>query len=182
MKRTATENLLRWKESKERKPLILKGARQVGKTWLMKDFGNRYYASYAYFNFNEEEELKSIFEKNKNPKRIVELLSMLTGEKIVPGETLIILDEVQECPEALNSLKYFRESANEYHVMAAESLLGILLAKSKSYPVGQVNLLNIEPLKFDEFLAALDESLYEYYCGIEIGTQIEEIFLNTMEK
>lgn len=156
--------------------MVLKGARQVGKTWLMKEFGRNYYKSYVYFNFDEEDELKSIFTSNKNPHRIIELLSMIADEKILPGETLIIFDEIQECPEALNALKYFKEKANEYHVMAAGSLLGTLLARPKSYPVGMVNLLNIYPLSFDEFLEAIDESLYAYYCRIEKEQPIEEIF------
>lgn len=104
LKRNAIEDLIKWKSSEERKPMVLKGARQVGKTWLMKEFGKNYYSSYVYFNFDEEDELKSIFEVNKNPYRIIELLSMIAGEKIIPGVTLIIFDEVQECPVALNSL------------------------------------------------------------------------------
>lgn len=107
MKRNALEYLEQWKKNDDRKPMILKGARQVGKTWLMKEFGKKCYKNYVYFNFDEEDALKSIFETNKNPHRIVELLSMITGEKITPGQTLIIFDEIQECPEALNSLKYF---------------------------------------------------------------------------
>jgi len=180
LKRNAIEDLIKWKSSEERKPMVLKGARQVGKTWLMKEFGKNYYSSYVYFNFDEEDELKSIFEVNKNPYRIIELLSMIAGEKIIPGETLIIFDEVQECPEALNSLKYFKEKANDYHVIAAGSLLGTLLAKPKSYPVGMVNLLDIFPLTFDEFLEAIDEPLYAYYCSIEKEQHIEEIFHNRL--
>ncbi len=176
MKRNALSALVKWKNSEERKPMVLKGARQVGKTWLMKEFGRNYYDSYAYFNFDEEDELKSIFETNKNPQRIVELLSMICGEKIEPGKTLIIFDEIQECPEALNTLKYFKEKANEYHVIAAGSLLGTLLARPKSYPVGMVNLLNIQPLTFDEFLEATDAGLYAYYDSIQKGQQIEELF------
>ncbi len=180
MKRNATESLIIWKNNEERKPLILKGARQVGKTWLMKNFGENYYRSYVYFNFDEEAELKSIFETNKNPQRIIELLSLLSGEKILPGETLIIFDEVQECSEALNSLKYFHEKSNEYHIIAAGSLLGTLLAQPKSYPVGQVNLIQIYPLAFDEFLAAIDESLYDYYRSIKKGQMIETIIHNRL--
>ena len=141
MERTALDKLVAWKTSEERKPMILKGARQVGKTWLMLEFGKRYYKNTVYYNFDEEDELTSIFEANKNPHRIIELLSMISGEKILPGETLILFDEVQECPEALNSLKYFNEKANNYHIIAAGSLLGTLLAQPKSYPVGKVNLL-----------------------------------------
>lgn len=176
MRRNAINELVKWKNDEERKPMVLRGARQVGKTWLMKEFGRTNYDSYVYFNFDEEDELKSIFEANKNPKRIIELLSMIMGEKILPGETLIIFDEVQECPSALNALKYFKEKANEYHVIAAGSLLGTLLAQPKSYPVGMVNLLDISPLTFDEFLDATDKPLYAYYQSITKEQQIEDIF------
>lgn len=180
MRRTAMEKLVAWKSSDERKPMVLKGARQVGKTWLMKEFGKNYYKSFVYFNFDEEDELKSIFETNKNPQRIIELLSMIAGEKIHPLDTLVIFDEVQECPEALNALKYFKEKANEYHVIAAGSLLGTLLAKPKSYPVGIVNLLDVFPLTFEEFLEATDAPLFAYYEGIHKEQQIEEIFHNRL--
>lgn len=180
LKRSAISELIRWKDSAERKPMVLKGARQVGKTWLMREFGQNYYDHFVYFNFDEEDELKSIFETNKNPHRIIELLSMICGEKIEPGKTLIIFDEIQECPEALNTLKYFKEKANEYHVIAAGSLLGTLLAKPKSYPVGMVNLLDIYPLTFDEFLEATDPGLYAYYESIEKDLQIEKIFHNRL--
>ena len=176
MERFAIDKLIEWKASADRKPMVLRGARQVGKTWLMQEFGRRCYRNTAYFNFDEEDELKSIFESNKNPTRIIELLSMISGEKILPGETLVLFDEVQECPEALNSLKYFCEKANEYHVIAAGSLLGTLLAQPKSYPVGKVNLLEITPLTFDEFLLANDEGSYRYYRAIQKGQSIEEIF------
>ena len=176
MERFAIEKLIAWKNSADRKPMVLRGARQVGKTWLMQEFGKRCYRNTVYFNFDEEDELKSIFESNKNPARIIELLSMISGEKILPGDTLVLFDEVQECPEALNSLKYFCEKAGEYHIIAAGSLLGTLLAQPKSYPVGKVNLLEIAPLTFDEFLLANDEGLYRYYCSIQKEQCIEEIF------
>ena len=180
MKRSAFSQLVKWKDNPERKPLIIRGARQVGKTWLMKEFGQSCYDSFVYFNFDEEDELKSIFEANKNPQRIIELLSMIAGEKILPGETLVIFDEVQECPEALNTLKYFKEKANDYHVIAAGSLLGTLLAQPKSYPVGMVNLLDLYPLYFDEFLEATDPALFAYYESIQKDQTIEEIFHNRL--
>ena len=180
MQRNALYNLIEWKSDPERKPLILRGARQVGKTWLMKEFGKSQYTNFVYFNFDEDDALKSIFTTNKNPDRIIELLSLIAGEKILPGETLIIFDEIQECPEALNALKYFREKANEYHVVAAGSLLGTLLAQPKSYPVGMVNLLDISPLTIDEILAATDPALYTYYESIQQDQQIEEIFHNRL--
>ena len=180
LKRTVLQKLIDWKKDPDRKPMIIKGARQVGKTWLMKEFGETHYDKYVYFNFDEEEKLSSIFQANKNPHRIIELLGLLSEEKILPEKTLIIFDEIQECSEALNALKYFREKANEYHVLAAGSLLGTLLAKPKSYPVGMVNLLDLYPLSFDEFLAAVDESLFAYYSQIHKGQIIEEIFHNRL--
>lgn len=180
MKRSVIQTLKAWKASEDRKPMVLKGARQVGKTWLMKEFGKSCYENFVYFNFDEEDELKSIFEANKNPQRIIELLSLIAGVKILPKKTLVIFDEVQECPEALNSLKYFKENANEYHVIAAGSLLGTLLAQPKSYPVGMVNLLDIYPLTFDEYLEATDESLYAYYMSIQKEQHIEDIFHNRL--
>jgi len=180
MKRNAINALIQWKSSEDRKPMLLKGARQVGKTWLMKEFGQSCYQHTVYFNFDEEDELKSIFEANKNPQRIIELLSMIAGEKILPGETLVIFDEIQECPAALNALKYFKEKANEYHVISAGSLPGTLLAQPKSYPVGMVNLLDLTPLTFDEFLEATDPALYGYYCSIQKEQPIEEIFHNRL--
>jgi len=176
MHRNAIEKLLAWKADPHRKPLILKGARQVGKTWLMHEFGKNYYTNYVYYNFDEEEALKSIFEANKNPHRIIELLGMLNGHKINPGETLIIFDEIQECPAALNALKYFNEKAPDYHVITAGSLLGTLLAQPKSFPVGQVNLLTLNPMFFDEFLAAVDAPLHSYYVQIKKDQPIEAIF------
>lgn len=180
MKRSAIQILKAWKASEDRKPMVLKGARQVGKTWLMKEFGKSCYENFVYFNFDEEDELKSIFEANKNPQRIIELLSLIAGVKILPKKTLVVFDEVQECPEALNALKYFKENANEYHVIAAGSLLGTLLAQPKSYPVGMVNLLDIYPLTFDEYLEATDESLYSYYVSIHKEQYIEDIFHNRL--
>lgn len=176
MKRNAMQELICWKSRDDRKPMVLKGARQVGKTWLMTEFGKNHYDNYVYFNFDKEDQLKSIFEVNKNPHRIIELLSMVSGEMIMPERTLIIFDEIQECSEALNALKYFKEDANEYHIIAAGSLLGTLLSSPKSYPVGMVNLLNIFPLGFDEYLNASDPVLYSYYDSIHKEQQIEEIF------
>lgn len=176
LKRNAINDFIKWKNDKDRKPLILKGARQVGKTWLMKEFGRSYYDNYVYFNFDEDDDIKSIFQTNKNPHRIIDILSMVSGVKILPHDTLVIFDEIQECPDALNSLKYFKENANEYHIVAAGSLLGTLLSTPKSYPVGMVNILNIYPLTFDEFLLATDEPLYTYYQNIQKDQIIEDVF------
>ena len=176
MNRNATHALLHWKTRPDRKPLVLRGARQVGKTWLMKELGETYYSNFVYLNFDEDDALTSIFETNKNPHRIVELLSLVADEKIKPHTTLLIFDEIQECPAALNALKYFKEKANDYHVIAAGSLLGTLLAAPKSYPVGMVNLLDIHPLTFDEFLDATAPPLYSYYESIQKEQFIEDVF------
>ncbi len=153
MQRFIMEKLIDWKNDKNRKPLILKGARQVGKTYILQEFGANYYENTAYFNFDHDEGLAELFLNTKDPKRIVEQLSLAAGKKINPHTTLIIFDEIQECPNALNSLKYFCEEASEYHVACAGSLLGIRLSKT-SFPVGKVDFLNLYPMTFSEFLIA----------------------------
>ncbi len=153
MKRFITEKLIEWKNSCNRKPLILKGARQVGKTYILKEFGDNNYDNVAYFNFDHDDGLSELFLSTKDPKRIIEQLSLVVGKKINPDTTLIIFDEIQECPNALNSLKYFCEEAGEYHVACADSLLGIRLSKT-SFPVGKVDFLNLYPMTFSEFLIA----------------------------
>ena len=153
MQRFIMDKLIEWKNDKNRKPLILKGARQVGKTYILQEFGANYYENTAYFNFDHDEGLAELFLNTKDPKRIVEQLSLAAGKKINPHTTLIIFDEIQECPNALNSLKYFCEEASEYHVACAGSLLGIRLSKI-SFPVGKVDFLNLYPMTFSEFLIA----------------------------
>ena len=128
MRRYIKEKLIEWKNRKDRKPLILKGARQVGKTYILKEFGEEEYENVSYFNFDHDEALKELFVSTKNPKRILEQLVFVIGKAINPETTLIIFDEIQECPDALNSLKYFQEEANEYHIVCAGSLLGIKLS------------------------------------------------------
>ena len=154
MKRKAYTRLLEWKQDPYRKPLILKGARQVGKTWLMKEFGSREYASVLYANFDIDERLRGIFDADYDVPRILTALQALTGVVPRPGETLIILDEIQEVNRGLGVLKYFCENAPEYHVMVAGSLLGIALHPGTSFPVGKVDMLDIHPLDFEEFLWA----------------------------
>ena len=153
MQRFIMKKLIDWKNSKDRKPLILKGARQVGKTYILKEFGKNNYENMAYFNFDYDSGLAELFLNTKNPKRIIEQLSLANGKKINPGTTLIFFDEIQECPDALNSLKYFCEDASSYHVVCAGSLLGIRLSK-QSFPVGKVDFLNLYPMTFSEFLMA----------------------------
>lgn len=163
MKRHIFKNLLQWKRDNARKPLILKGARQVGKTYILKAFGASEYENTAYLNFETSPHIHELFSGSLKPQDILKILSIELAVEIIPEKTLIIFDEIQECPQALTSLKYFNESANEYHVCAAGSLLGITLANSKGFPVGKVNFLNLFPLSFKEFLQAKGEDkLIEY--------------------
>lgn len=158
MKRDAYKTLLEWKSTHARKPLILKGARQVGKTWILREFGNREYAGSAYFNFDEDPGLHEFFAGRIQPEKIIEKLSIYLEGKILPGRTLIIFDEIQNCPDTIRSLKYFNEQLNEYHIVAAGSLLGIKLGKSIAFPVGKVNFLNLYPFSFGEYLDAVGKS------------------------
>jgi predicted AAA+ superfamily ATPase len=155
MYRSAIEKLENWKNSKDRKPLVVYGARQVGKTWLIKEFGAKSYDSVAYITFDSSGLHKSIFEKDFNIPRIVHELSIAANVKISP-DTLIIFDEVQECPRALTSLKYFNEDAPEYQVIAAGSLLGVMTLEGTGFPVGKVDILTLYPMSFFEFLDAAD--------------------------
>ncbi len=182
MKRFILDELIKWKNSKYRKPLILKGARQIGKTYILKQFGEENYENVAYFNFDHDEELYNLFENTKNPKRILEQLSFVCGKAIKPEKTLIIFDEIQECPNALNSLKYFQEEANEYHIVSAGSLLGIRLSHT-SFPVGKVDFMNMYPMTFSEFLIADNcENLVEYMKQIKKIENIPDIFFNQLEE
>ena len=182
MERLILEELIKWKESKDRKPLILKGARQVGKTYILKQFGEKNYEGVAYFNFDHDEDLYNLFSNTKDPKRILEQMSFIYGKAIKPEKTLIIFDEIQECPNALNSLKYFNEEANEYHIACAGSLLGIRLSHT-SFPVGKVEFLNMYPMSFKEFLKAdNNNNLVEYINSINDIQIIPEIFANQLEE
>ena len=182
MKRFILDQLIKWKESKYRKPLILKGARQIGKTYILKQFGEENYGGVAYFNFDHDEDLYNLFNNTKDPKRILEQLSFIYGKAILPEKTLIIFDEIQECPNALNSLKYFQEEANEYHIVCAGSLLGIRLSHT-SFPVGKVEFLNMYPMTFSEFLIADNcENLVEYMKSIKEVENIPDIFFNQLEE
>ncbi len=155
MKRDIYKELENWKKSPRRKPLIINGARQVGKTYALKTFGKSAYKNTVYFNFEKEEKLAQYFEDTLDPKTLIRFLSIHIEADIEPENTLLIFDEIQECPRALNSLKYFCEEANHYHVASAGSLLGVKIAKEKGFPVGKVNFLHMFPMTFLEFLAAL---------------------------
>ena len=160
MKRNLYEELGIWKSSERRKPLILRGARQTGKTYLLKEFGKNAYEGVAYFNFEEDPCLKDFFNGRLEPLALIEALGLYRKETIRPGRDLIIFDEIQACNEALNSLKYFQEQANEFHIAAAGSLLGVKLSQPMSFPVGKVNFLDLRPMSFPEFLDAVGESRY----------------------
>lgn len=159
MERFATQELKKWKEKPNRKPLVLMGARQVGKTWLMKEFGSKHYKNTAYISFYNNSAMKNLFESDYDIKRIIPSLSIEAGFKITPNDILIIFDEIQNAPKAFESLKYFCEEAPEYHIIAAGSLLGVALHQGISYPVGKVDILNLYPLSFREYLYAVDEKL-----------------------
>lgn len=173
--------LLAWKNSPYRKPLIVKGVRQVGKTWALKEFGKRYYNNTAYFNFDENKEYKQFFETTKNVERILQNLMLASGQKIEAETTLIIFDEVQDCPEVLNAMKYFCEDAPHYHVACAGSLLGITLAKPSSFPVGKVNFMQIYPMTFTEFLLANgDENLVTFLDQMDTIEPVPDAFFNPL--
>lgn len=157
MYRTAMDALLQWKEKINRNPLIIMGARQVGKTWLMKEFGKTHYEKTAYISFYNNKRMDDVFQADFDIKRILMNLNIESGVTITPGDTLIILDEIQDSPKVLESLKYFCEEAPQYHVVAAGSLLGVTIHEGVSYPVGKVDLLDLYPLNFREFLYAMDE-------------------------
>ncbi len=160
MYRTAIEKLYRWKESKRRKPLIIEGARQVGKTWLMKEFGRQAYSDTVYINFDSNSRMAELFAADLNTNRLILGLELYAGRKIDPDNTLLIFDEVQEVPKALSSLKYFYEDAPQYHIVCAGSLLGIALHQGTSFPVGKVDFLKLYPLSFKEFLLATGNEQY----------------------
>lgn len=160
MYRTAIETLFRWKQSKHRKPLIIEGARQVGKTWLMKEFGRQAYADTVYINFDSNSRMTELFASDLDTERLMMGLELYAGRKIDPDQSLLIFDEVQEVPRALASLKYFCENTPQYHIICAGSLLGIALHEGTSFPVGKVDFLKLHPLSFKEFLMATDKERF----------------------
>ncbi|HLB52991.1 MAG TPA: ATP-binding protein [Chlamydiales bacterium] len=173
MKRDIYEALKAWFVSERRKPLILNGARQVGKTYALKHFGQTCYKQVAYLNFEKDERLCSYFEGSLDPKELIKILTIHSKVEIEPYNTLLIFDEIQQCPKALNSLKYFCEEANEYHIAAAGSLLGVKTAGGKGFPVGKVNFLYLYPLTFFEFLSAIqEEKLRKFLEELPLDQQI----------
>jgi predicted AAA+ superfamily ATPase len=166
MDRNAYQILINWKKSKRRKPLVIKGARQVGKTWLMRKFAENEYENHIYISFKQDKEASEIFNDTTDTKSLIERISIIKGTPIIAGKTLLIFDEIQDCPNAVSSLKFFNESANEHHIISAGSLLGTYLARQTSFPVGKVNILNMYPFTFAEFLGAIDEAMHKYYLSI----------------
>lgn len=177
IKRDMMEALLQWKEKEHRKPLIIQGARQIGKTWLMKRFGEVHYDYVAYFNFDASEELCREFENTKDPHRLIGILRLYTEQPIEPGRTLIIFDEIQQSNKALNSLKYFYEDAPEYHIMAAGSLLGVSLSQGDSFPVGKVEFLHMYPVTFREYLSSDNPRMYEHLESLSEIAPLAEIVM-----
>lgn len=181
LKREIIDVFLKWKEDPNRKPALVKGARQIGKSWAMEEFGRTHYEHYVKFDFDKQPELKSIFEITKSPDRLLKELSLFTQTPILPEKTLIIFDEIQECEGALNSLKYFCEDAPQYHVMAAGSLLGVAVKKRRmTVPVGKVNIIRMYPLSFKEFLLASDVSTYQYVESLNQISHLPDIILNKL--
>ena len=192
MQRDVEKSLLSWKNRANRKPLVLMGARQVGKTWLMREFGKRNFARVHEFNFDEQKGLAGFFRDTKEPKDILPKLAALSGARIDVDADVVVFDEIQECPEALNALKYFRERCPRLAILAAGSLLGVRLGRKRrgaaeasgdvaadsvrSYPVGQVELLDVEPLDFSEFLRARDPALHGFYETVSGTEPLPEVF------
>lgn len=157
MERHAINELLKWKDARRRKPLIIEGARQVGKTWLVKNFADKHYDSIAYINFEEQIYMRNLFETDFDVKRIVSAIDAVTHQTCIPGKTLIFLDEIQEAANGITALKYFYENAPEHHIIAAGSLLGLELHRQTSFPVGKVQFMTLYPMSFLEFLEAMGE-------------------------
>ncbi|MBQ9710117.1 MAG: ATP-binding protein [Clostridia bacterium] len=185
MYRIAIEELYEWKKGNNRKPLIIEGARQVGKTWLMKEFGKEAYRQTVYINFDSNSRMAELFSSDLEISRIIMGLELYSGVKIVPENTLIIFDEVQEVPRALASLKYFYENAPEYHIICAGSLLGIALHHGTSFPVGKVDFLNLYPLSFKEFLMAMGKEKYVSLmnsCDYEMITAFKHDLIDLLKQ
>ena len=170
-----------WKEAPERKPILLKGARQVGKTWVMETFGKECFKYCVKFDFDRQPEVKSVFQATKDPKRLIKELTLYCDHPIIAGETLMIFDEIQECEEALNSLKYFCDEAPEYHIIAAGSLLGVAVKRRKmTVPVGKLRIINMFPVTFREFLRASDVSTYNYIEELDEIHHLPDIIMNKL--
>jgi predicted AAA+ superfamily ATPase len=180
IQRKISQKLSAWRKAPGRKPLILQGARQVGKTWLLKHFGASEFMDVAYFNFEEQPDLKQFFQHTKDVSIILQNLSLVHGRVIQPQQTLIIFDEIQECNDALNTLKYFCENAPEYALVGAGSLLGVAMSRGHSFPVGKVDFLHLHPICFSEFLSVADPRLFSYLENISAIEPIPDIFFRRL--
>jgi len=176
IRRDIIEKLVKWKDSEVHKPVLLMGARQTGKTWVMLEFGRKYFEHVAFFDFSETLELETIFNQTKEPERLLKELAMQTDVPIEPGKTLIVFDEIQECEAAFNSLKYFCDKAPQYHIIAAGSLLGVAVRRRRmTVPVGKVAIMRMNPVTFVEFLGASEPSLYDFVSKLEDVSRVPEL-------
>lgn len=183
MKRYAYTKLLKWKNNKNRKPLIMQGARQVGKTYLVKEFGEREYQKFYYLNFEQDNQLLTFFEGTLSPEKILQDIGLYLGERITAKDSLIFFDEIQMCSQALTSLKYFQELAPEYHIISAGSLLGVSVGVESSFPVGKVNFMTLYPMSFFEFLPAIGESLLvDFLLGKKAITPISDAIHTKLDR
>ena len=181
IERDIINSFRQWKDSPDRKPILLKGARQIGKTWAMETFGKECFEYCVKFDFDRQPELRSVFQMTKSPDRLVKELTLYCEQPIIAGRTLMIFDEIQECEEALNSLKYFCEDASQYHIIAAGSLLGVAVKKRRmTVPVGKVKVMRMFPVTFREFLRQSDNKTYEYIESVEEIGHLPEIILNKL--
>ena len=181
VKRNIIEVFRQWKEAADRKPILLKGARQIGKTWAIETFGKESFEYCVKFDFDRQPELKSVFAVTKSPSRLIKELSLYCEHPIIPGKTLMFFDEIQECEEALNSLKYFCEEAPEYHIIAAGSLLGVAVKRRKmTVPVGKVHVMKMYPITFREFLRASDPKTCQYIDELNEIQLLPDIILNKL--
>ncbi len=185
MYRTAIEDLNRWKGKKNKKPLVIRGARQVGKTWLMKEFGKTAYSKTVYISFDNNQRMKELFSSDLNVERIVAGLELYTGDKIDPSNTLLVFDEIQEVPQALTSLKYFNENAPQYQIICAGSLLGIAMHHDTSFPVGKVEFLDMFPLSLKEFFMAMGKERFTellHKGDFEMVTTFKSEYIDLLKK
>lgn len=184
MQRDFIQNLIEWKDSKRRKPLILTGVRQCGKTYLLKEFGSEYFDNFCYINFESAGKYSAIFEYDYDVKRILREIELAENVKITAGKTLLIFDEIQECPKAITSLKYFCENLQELHLVCAGSLLGVAIKKENiSFPVGKVNRMQLYPMSFKEYLQAVGEGKYiELFNDWNINREIPELYTVPLER
>lgn len=181
IERDIINRFVAWKEAPVHKPILLKGARQIGKTWAMEAFGKENFKYCVKFDFDRQQELKSVFQTSKDPERIIKELTLYCDQPIIAGETLMIFDEIQECEEALNSLKYFCEEAPDYHIIAAGSLLGVAVKKRKmTVPVGKVKIIDMYPITFKEFLRSSDTDTYNYIDSLDEIRHLPEIIMNKL--